>query len=66
MGVEQVRLPDKWFVKKIDTSENEAAWWIAANPYLGEGKIFAKDEHEDAMTYAAQRATETGSEFEGE
>lgn len=49
-------LPNKWFVKRIIGSQNEAAWWIAANPYTGEGKVFARDEWDDAVAYANERS----------
>ena len=49
-------LPDKWFVKRITASNNERAWWIAANPHTGEGKVFARDEWDDAVAYANERS----------
>ena len=52
------KLPDVWMVKRIKDSNNPAAWWVAANPRRGEGKIFAKDEWDKAMAYADEKANE--------
>lgn len=60
MNVPDDLLPDRWFVKRIEHSKNEAAWWIAANPKRGEGKIFAKGDWEAAVSYARERAQAQG------
>lgn len=49
-------LPDKWFVRRIKESTNEQAWWIAANPKRGIGKVFHKDDWEQANAWAAEQA----------
>lgn len=53
-----MELPDKWMVRRIQQSTNEQAWWIAANPAKGIGKVFPKDQWDEANQWAIEQGAQ--------
>lgn len=45
-------------VRRIQQSTNEQAWWIAANPAKGIGKVFPKDQWDEANQWAIEQGAQ--------